>query len=56
MKDQFWDEHYPELPYTVASEDTRFHNPVLGSTALVEVIEHINLFQKRAKNYEHKPF
>ncbi len=37
VKDQFWDEHYPELPYTVASEDTRLHNPILGSTANVEV-------------------
>ena len=37
VKDQFWDEHYPELPYTVASEDTRLHNPIQGSTANVEV-------------------
>ena len=37
VKDQFWDEHYPELPYTQAAEDTRVNNPILGSTANVQV-------------------
>ena len=37
MKDQFWDEECPELPYTLASEDTRFRNVQKDSTAGVQV-------------------
>jgi len=38
VKDQFWDEQYPELPYTVATEENRNNaHPELGSTALIEV-------------------
>ena len=32
MRDQFWDDLYPELPYTVAAEETRT-DPILGGTA-----------------------
>ncbi len=37
VKDQFWDEECPELPYTLASEDTRFRNVQKDSTAGVQV-------------------
>ena len=37
VRDQFWEEQYPELPYTAASEETKYVDPCLGSTAKVEV-------------------
>jgi hypothetical protein len=36
VRDQFWDELFPEMPYTAASEDTKI-DPVIGSAAQVEV-------------------
>ena len=38
VRDQFWDEQYPELPYTAAAEETKcVVDPCVGSTANVEV-------------------
>ncbi len=43
VKDQFWDEQYPELPYTAATEENRNNaHPELGSTALIEVSDFDN--------------
>ncbi len=36
VRDQFWDELFPEMPYTAASEDTKI-DPVIGSAAQIEV-------------------
>ena len=36
IKDQFWDEQFPEMPYTVAAEETRVE-PIIGAAAQVEV-------------------
>ena len=38
VRDQFWDDLFPELPYTAAAEDTRT-DPVIGGTAHFEVPE-----------------
>ena len=38
VKDQFWDEDRPEMPYTLASEEIKLrHVPAADSTALFEV-------------------
>ncbi len=36
MRDQFWDDIFPELPYTAAAEETRTE-PIIGAAAQVEV-------------------
>lgn len=36
VRDQFWDDLYPELPYTAAAEETRT-DPIFGGTANYEV-------------------
>ena len=36
VKDQFWDDLYPELPYTLAAEETRTE-PIIGSTANFQI-------------------
>ena len=36
VRDQFWDELFPEMPYTAASEVTKI-DPVIGSAAQIEV-------------------
>jgi hypothetical protein len=36
VRDQFWDDLFPELPYTIAAEETRT-DPVFGGTANIEV-------------------
>lgn len=36
VRDQFWEDLYPELPYTAAAEETRT-DPIIGSTANYEV-------------------
>ena len=38
MKDQFWDDLYPEIPYTAAAEETRGPDPVVGAASNIEVI------------------
>ena len=38
IKDQFWDDIFPEIPYTLASEDTKIE-PVIGSASNIEVSE-----------------
>ena len=38
IKDQFWDDIFPEIPYTLASEDTKIE-PVIGAAANIEVSE-----------------
>ena len=37
IKDQFWDDLYPEIPYTAAAEETRGPDPVIGAAANIEV-------------------
>ena len=45
MKDQFWDDIVPdELPYTLASEQSRPEQAWEGSTAEVEVPEELTEF------------
>ena len=36
VRDQYWDEQFPELPYTAAAEETRV-DPVIGAAANYEV-------------------
>ena len=36
VRDQFWDDLYPELPYTAAAEETRT-DTVMGGTANYQV-------------------
>ena len=43
VRDQFWDDLYPELPYTLAAEETRT-DPVIGGTANVEVPDSVAEF------------
>ncbi len=37
IRDQFWDDVFPELPYTAAAEETRTGEPVIGAAANIEV-------------------
>ena len=37
IKDQFWDDLYPEIPYTAAAEEKRGPDPVIGAAANIEV-------------------
>ncbi len=39
IRDQFWDDVFPELPYTAAAEETRNADPVMGAATRVEVPE-----------------
>ena len=41
IRDQFWDDVFPELPYTAAAEETRIE-PIIGGAANVEVGCHIS--------------
>ena len=43
IKDQFWDDLYPEIPYTEAAEEIRRPDPVIGAAANIEV-----------RNYQYK--
>lgn len=51
MKDQFWDDLYPELPYTAAAEETRT-DPVIGGTANYEVPEDEAEFLPMSGNFD----
>jgi hypothetical protein len=42
IRDQFWDDVFPELPYTVAAEVSRMEDPYLGSTAKVYALDKLN--------------
>ncbi len=44
IRDQFWDDVFPELPYTAAAEVNRVQDPYPGSTAMVEVPEGMSEF------------
>ena len=37
IKDQFWDDLYPEIPYTAAAEIQRPPDPVIGAASNIEV-------------------
>ncbi len=49
VKDQFWDEQYPELPYTVATEETKNIDPCEGATARFEV----RIYQVKRKDQQY---
>lgn len=36
VRDQFWDDYFPELPYTAAAEETRIE-PDIGAATQIEV-------------------
>ena len=58
VRDQFWEEQYPELPYTAASEDTKNVDPCEGATAKVEVsdpIVHCNYLNLLATDVTRPP-
>ena len=38
IKDQFWDDLYPEIPYTAAAEIQRPPDPVIGAASNIEVM------------------
>ncbi len=39
VRDQFWDEAFPEMPYTAAAEQVRGAEPVIGAAEHVKVRE-----------------
>ncbi len=39
MHDQFWDDAFPEMPYTAAAEDVRGEEPVIGAAEGIKVRE-----------------
>ena len=50
VKDQFWDEDRPEMPYTLASEEIKLrHVPAADSTALFEVVHTTQLTHFRTR-------
>ncbi|XP_059085476.1 bestrophin-2-like [Tigriopus californicus] len=38
VRDQFWDDYFPELPYTAAAEETRIE-PDIGAATQIEITE-----------------
>ena len=41
IKDQFWDDLYPEIPYTAAAEIQRPPDPVIGAASNIEVMTRV---------------
>jgi hypothetical protein len=37
VRDHFWDNVFPEMPYTAAAEETRGGNPQIGAASNIQV-------------------